>query len=343
GCPGSNAASNVITITVNADFVPGSITGGQTLCTVSTPVSAINSAAPASGGGPGTITYQWEISQDGGLTWSNATGTGATTVGPFTPTAPTQKSMYRRRATHSGCGGTKYSNTVTLDVVNLSSSVVGQNGTNVFVQVTCDGATFNPDPWQTISGTGAQTCNNSTVLYQWQQSTNCSAWSDITGATSENLDLGTGSVLVTTCFRRLNIVGTCTTITNVVRVVVDNTLCINLRWKPGTTGNWNVPANWEKFDYILGAWVPACDVPNANMHVKIGNDINNNVIIPNGTTFEVADISLGANARITFAGNNAWLRIWGHATLTGLLQRGTGSDRVRTEIRGNRCSVTINP
>ncbi|MCS7075036.1 MAG: hypothetical protein NZ108_11260, partial [Bacteroidia bacterium] len=129
GCPGVDAASNTVTITVSGVVNGGTIGNNQIICTNSAPAALTNITAPS--GGSGGWSYQWEISTDGGITWSNATGTGATTVGPFTPTAISQTALYRRRATNAGCG-IVYSNTVLVQVVNLSTTVIGENGNHVF-------------------------------------------------------------------------------------------------------------------------------------------------------------------------------------------------------------------
>ncbi|MDW8335193.1 MAG: hypothetical protein RMM53_13340, partial [Bacteroidia bacterium] len=110
GCPGADAASNVVTITVAAALNGGTIAANQTVCTPSDVPANLTSSAAPSGGVTGTWTYQWEVSTDGGTTWSNGTGAGATTVGPYTPGAQSQKTCFRRRATHSVCGGPVYSN-----------------------------------------------------------------------------------------------------------------------------------------------------------------------------------------------------------------------------------------
>jgi hypothetical protein len=41
-------------------------------------------------GGPGTVTYQWQVSPDGSTGWLNATGTGNTSA-TFTPRVPPQE------------------------------------------------------------------------------------------------------------------------------------------------------------------------------------------------------------------------------------------------------------
>ena len=342
GCPGVDAPSNVVTITVNGAISGGTISANQVICTNAAPSPLNNVTAPS--GGSGGWTYQWEISTDGGITWANAIGTGATTIGPFTPTPISQTSLFRRRANNAGCGGPVYSNTVLVEVVNLSTTVIGENGNQVFVQSTCNGATFDPNPWQVVgSNFDPTSCSNATQTYQWQSSPDGITWTNMIGQTGASLDLGMGSVTTTTYYRRVTTIGSCTNYSNTVKIVVDNALCINIRWKPNTNGVWNDVNNWQKYDYGRGEWVPACVVPNSDYHVKIDNLAGNIVHIPAGYTAQCADITLGANAKIVFDGNNSYLQAWGNVALNGLLERNTPADRVRLELRGLRCNVVINP
>jgi gliding motility-associated-like protein len=86
----SNTASAVITV---QPFNPGSIGTAQTICSGQTP-AGLTSVADASGGS-GTITYQWQVSNDG-TNWTNIQSATAKT---YNPSALNVDQYYRRLAT----------------------------------------------------------------------------------------------------------------------------------------------------------------------------------------------------------------------------------------------------
>ena len=348
GCPGSDAASNVIQITVNPVLAGGTIGSNQNVCNTTTAAANLTSSGAATGGGAGTFAYQWEISVDGGTTWANATGAGSTSVGPYTPGTVGQKTCYRRRATHSVCSTPVYSNTICIDLVNLTPGVVGRNGTEDYAQNTCASAagSFNPDPWMPVTGFDPATCNAGSITYQWQSVLDADnngvadgAYTNITGATAASYDPGgAGSVTTTTWYRRAAIANGCTTFSNIVRVIVDNSFCQIMRWKPGTDGFWNNANNWEIFDGVSGVWKTACDYPRREHRVFIGDNAANRVRLPAGAdTMRCADITLHANAKIRY-NTNSWLAVYGDARLNGTLERSVPSDDVNVKMYGYRCN-----
>jgi len=92
--------TNTITITVYAVFNPGTIGSIQSICYGEVPLQLGNIIAPS--GGDGTYTYQWQESNDGGLTdpWANISG--ATNVN-YQPTILFDTIWYRRIVTNV-CG-----------------------------------------------------------------------------------------------------------------------------------------------------------------------------------------------------------------------------------------------
>ncbi len=65
-CPGGNVAySNVVTVTVDQDVVPGAINNPQTICSGQVPATIGQAAAPSGGDGV-TYTFSWEQSATGG-------------------------------------------------------------------------------------------------------------------------------------------------------------------------------------------------------------------------------------------------------------------------------------
>jgi hypothetical protein len=122
--------------------------------------------------GSGTILYQWQISTDGGTTWSNLSNGGVyadvtTTTLNISNTAGLGGMMYRMGAKTSQCSNA-YSDPATLTLEGPLSFT--QHPSNL---TACAG---NP---ATLSATSAN-AGTGTVLYQWQVSTDAgTTWSNI--------------------------------------------------------------------------------------------------------------------------------------------------------------------
>jgi len=94
--------TNTITITVRPVFNPGTIGVSQAICYGATPNQLVNAIAPS--GGSGTYTYQWQESNDGGVTnpWTDIVGE---TNANFQPPSLTAGIWYRRIVIDTGgCG-----------------------------------------------------------------------------------------------------------------------------------------------------------------------------------------------------------------------------------------------
>ncbi len=162
-----SAESNVVTINVLENLMPGSIGSAQTICSGSTPEKLTQTAAPS--GGTGKYTYQWQSSTDS-VKWSDISGEDSAT---YDPQALTTSTYYRRAVTSEPCG-TVYSSPVLIAVwANLTPGSIGSAQT-ICYSSTPAGLTQTAAP---SGGTGKYT-------YQWQSSPNGSTWSDISGATS---------------------------------------------------------------------------------------------------------------------------------------------------------------
>jgi extracellular elastinolytic metalloproteinase len=164
-CP-STTTSSPATLTVTT---ASSITSQPSNVTVCAPAAASFTVVAA-----GTsLTYQWQVSTNGGSTWTDITGATAATYNIATTTVALNGNQYRVNISTCAAGGLT-SNAVTL-LVNSSVVITGQPT----AQSVCTGAnaTF------TVTATSAGT-------YQWQVSTNGGGtWTDITGATSATLTL----------------------------------------------------------------------------------------------------------------------------------------------------------
>ncbi|WP_350289088.1 hypothetical protein, partial [uncultured Croceitalea sp.] len=97
-------------ITVSAEFLPGSISGAQTICYGGNPGTLSNSASAS--GGAGGYAYQWQYSTTGFGGWTNIGSATSTSYNP--PSGLTASRWYRRRAISGGV--TKYTNSVKVTV-----------------------------------------------------------------------------------------------------------------------------------------------------------------------------------------------------------------------------------
>ncbi|MDO7884433.1 gliding motility-associated C-terminal domain-containing protein [Hymenobacter sp. CA2-7] len=133
GCVGTGT----VAVTVNPVVAGGTISASQTVCPGSSP-AAFTSTAGASGG-PGTYTYQWELSTDN-ATWTAIPGaTDATyAAGPVAVAT-----YYRRQATAATCG-TAASNVVAVQL--LKPLVTGVALATPPTQCAGTALTFSPVP-----------------------------------------------------------------------------------------------------------------------------------------------------------------------------------------------------
>ncbi|MFT3979739.1 MAG: M36 family metallopeptidase [Ferruginibacter sp.] len=164
-CP-STVTSNAATLTVTA---ASAISTQPTSVTVCAPAAASFSVVAT-----GTsLTYQWQVSTNGGTSWTDIAGATTATYNIATTTAALNGNQYRVSISTCATGGL-FSNAVTL-TVNSSVAITTQPAN----QTACAGsnATFS------VTATSAGS-------YQWQVSTNSGGtWTNITGATASTLTL----------------------------------------------------------------------------------------------------------------------------------------------------------
>jgi hypothetical protein len=174
-------------------------------------------------GATGTgVTFQWQVSTDGGTTWTNVSNGGiysgatTTTLNLTGVTAVLNNNRYRMVASGT-CPPPANSNAAILTVVN--PVVVSGQPANAEV---CSGsnAVF------TVSGTSTETIN-----YQWQVSTDGGGtWTTITGANSATLTITNAQVIMTgNRYRALLSNSSCTTPT------ISNAAILTVHQLPGVT------------------------------------------------------------------------------------------------------------
>ena len=157
--------TNTIKITVN-NFDPGSIGSDQTICENTAP-APITSVTPT---GDGAFTYKWYDSPDG-ITFNLIPGAISETFNPPSLAADT---WYRREVTSTlnakAC--VEITNVVRITVNNFDP------GSILADQTICDGDL--PAAFTSVTPTG-----DGVFTYQWKESVDGIAFSDIAGATSE--------------------------------------------------------------------------------------------------------------------------------------------------------------
>jgi len=207
----SSGACTSISIPVTVTILPAisgnSVTADQTICQ-GTLFSNLSGSTPAGGAAP-SFTYQWMSSIDN-TNWSAAAGTN-NGIG-YDPQNDAPSTTYYRRTVYSGPLNTcqSVSNTVTLVChPSITNNVVAAD------QTICEGtspATIDG----TVPGDGA---GAGTYTYQWMSSTNGLSFSNITGASSEDLP---GATLTSGIwYRRVVTSSACTSTSNNVHITVD--------------------------------------------------------------------------------------------------------------------------
>ena len=165
-----------------APVVSGTLQPGQVL------TANVTSIADADADGLGAFGYQWQVSSDNGVNWTNATGTGSTTASYTLVTADSGQKV-RVQVSHTDAFG----HTATSLDSNATGTVSFDNtGSAGGVTITDDGS---PQAGETL------TANTSAVTdtdglgpfsYQWETSTDNGAnWTTVTGATGKTFTLPT--------------------------------------------------------------------------------------------------------------------------------------------------------
>ena len=166
----STAAAN--DTSSNASLIVNSVTAAtvasQTVCSGTNAVFAVSATST----GPATISYQWQLSANGGTSFSNISGATAASYTVTAPAGTLDNNQYRALVSSGSC--TSFTSTSgTLRVNGVSAATVAG-------QTVCSGANavFTVSP--TYSGpTG--------LTYQWMISTNGgTSFSNISGATASS-------------------------------------------------------------------------------------------------------------------------------------------------------------
>jgi extracellular elastinolytic metalloproteinase len=167
-CAPGGLTSNAVTLTVNASAVITTQPASTVACTGNTATFSVTATGTS-------LTYQWQVSTDGGTTWNNISGQTAATLSIAGVTAALNNNQYRVVINGNCTPGGLNSSAATLTVNN--SIVISQQPQSVTL---CAG--LNASFSVTASGSG--------LTYQWQVSTDGgTTWTNIAAATSSTLTL----------------------------------------------------------------------------------------------------------------------------------------------------------
>jgi gliding motility-associated-like protein len=258
--------TNELVVTINS-LSSGALVNNQTICNPGNPTALTFSTNPT---GSGSLSYQWYISTDNS-SWTDISGETTLSYDPPTLTNTT----YYRVTVESLLNNVSCSsntNTVVITTNNVTSGVIGAD------QTICSGG----DP-ANMSFTTAAT--GTALSYQWQQSTNGSSWTAISGITTPSYNPPAG-LTVTTYYRvivtsNLNNVP-CSAITNTVTVFVNTlsggvlsanqTICSGgdpamISFATNSSGTGTVSYQWQKstdnlvWNDVSGANLSSYDPP----------------------------------------------------------------------------------
>lgn len=199
--------SSPVTVTILPVITNNSVTADQTICE-GTLFSNLSGSTPAGGAAP-SFTYQW-MSSTNNTDWAPAPG--AATASGYDVTNDSPGTTWYRRVVYSGPLNTCQS---TSNSVTLICHPAITNNTISADQTICEGtAPATIDGTVPASGAGAGTYG-----YQWMSSPTGVSFSNISGATTEDLP---GTTLTAGIwYRRVVTSSACTSTSNNVHITVD--------------------------------------------------------------------------------------------------------------------------
>ncbi|MEO6406018.1 MAG: T9SS type A sorting domain-containing protein [Ferruginibacter sp.] len=192
-CAPLTVTSNAVTLTVNPLPVINTQPVNSTVC-----AGTSTSFTVAATGSP--LTYQWQVSTDGGVTYTNVTN-----VAPYSNTTTTTLNITN---TPAGLNGYRYK----ANVSGGCNPLVSSNGAILTVN-SSPAITSQPANTAVCAGNNANfsvTATGGGLTYQWQLSTdNGVTYNDIVGQTSSTLAVTSVTLAMNNYRYRVNISGSC--------------------------------------------------------------------------------------------------------------------------------------
>ena len=199
--------STPVTITILPSITGNTVAADQTICQ-GTLFSNLTGTTPGGGASP-SYTYQWMSSTDN----VNFLPAAAPSAGiGYDPQNDSPGTTYYRRMVYSGPNNTCQSASNSVTLVSHPSIT---NNTISAEQTICEGsAPATLDGTLPANGAGA-----GTYVYQWMNSPNGITFTNISGATAE--DLPGPALTATTWYRRVVTSSACTSTSNDIRITVN--------------------------------------------------------------------------------------------------------------------------
>jgi hypothetical protein len=290
-------------------------------------------------GGSGAITYQWQSSPTGTGSWSNATGTGATTT-IYTPDSSVPGTTYYRvliNAANNGCDQA---------VSNVSTVVINPD---LVITTQPDNLTecAGLNGTITVSTSGGSGTNS----YQWQSSPDGSgSWTNVPGATSVTYTPPSGTP--GTYYYRVIItnsgVGCDQVVSNAATVVIADTAVVTVSVNNPivciggsstissvvTHGSGNYIYQWQSSPAGLNTWsniASGGNGPNYNVPTSSAGTLDYRLLVTDvvygcGTPVSnTVNVTVQPQATVTIAVNNNPVCIGGTSTITSTVTNGSGS------------------
>lgn len=298
-CP-SSVTSTGATLSVSTPTTISSQPASVTVC------SGANTSFTVSATGAG-VTYQWQVSTDGGTTFTNITGATSATLSLTSVTTAMNNNQYRAVLSSCSPGGV-ISNAATL-TVNSPATITTQPAS--VVACTGNNATF------TVAASGTSN------TYQWQMSTDGgTTWTNIAGANATSYSVTSATAAMNGNQYRVLVNGTCvpaSVTSSVATLTVNNSITIttqpmsvavcagaNVTFTTAATGSgltyqWQVSINGgTTFTNITGATTATLNLP-AVTPAQNGNQykaVLNGACVSNLST-SVATLTVYSSVTIT--------------------------------------------
>nr|WP_246386638.1 PKD domain-containing protein [Rufibacter quisquiliarum] len=214
-----------VTVTVNPVIKNNTASASQAICTGVAPVP-LRGSLPT--GGDGSYSYLWEESADNS-TFEPATGVN--TAKDYAPSTLTQTTWYRRRINSGGCEDVSPTVQIVVNSVIANNTITGS-------QEICEGDT--PKLFTATSPTGG----DGVFTYRWESSI-VGPLGNFKPADGENTKEAyqAAALTQTIWFRRIVMSGGCENFSNVIQVVVRESIKNNQVTAPQVICYGNVPAD----------------------------------------------------------------------------------------------------
>ena len=337
-----NEASNVITITVNPSPVAGTASANVSdICQNNTIVLSLS-------GYTTSANIQWQISTDGGSTWSNINGA---TYSPFSYLATNIGTLQFRAVVSNNCGSAN-SNTV---IVTVNPAPIAGTA-NASAQYACMGSSVN------ISLTGY----TPSATIQWQQSTDGLNWTNIPGANNSILNY-TATSLGTIHFRAAISNNCGSANSNAVSIIIEaqpsagninvnpTVACegtnINLslsNYTPGATIQWQQSNDGVNWSNIPGANAspyiyPATTTGIIHFRAIVTNNCGSSTSSTQAVTINPAPVSGNASANVSeiCLNSNVTLSLIGYSQNSTIQWQQSNDGSTWTNIAGGTTATFV--